>query len=139
VQLNVAYGKRNERSMTKEITGIPQAVQPNVAYGKREEQRCIGIERQEAAEVPDKRAVRMNPAYGQGGMGIETEEIDDDSEYERMYAAVATGHAHAMPGQNARGLENCSRLVTPREYEVPVQQQGSHTFTQEDNEYQYDN
>jgi hypothetical protein len=144
VQPNVAYGKRSERSMRREtddseVAEVPQVVELNVAYGKREEQRCIGIEREETAKVPDEHPVRMNPAYGKGGgvcVGIETEEIDDG--YERMYAAVATGHAHALPGQNARKLENCSHFVTPREYEVPVQQQGSHTLAQEDNEYQYD-
>lgn len=111
-----------------------QTVQLNVAYGKREEL-CMGKEREVTAEVP-KHAVRMNPAYGQGHevrARIETEEIDD--EYERMYAA-ATGHALLRP--NARERENCSSFATPREYEVPVQQQASHTFTQEDNEHQYD-
>ena len=111
-----------------------QAVQLNVAYGKRD-QRCVEIEREETAEVPEQ-AVRMNPAYGEAHevhMRIETEEIDD--EYERMYAAI-TGPA--LLGQNARESENCSKCATPREYEVPVQRQESHTFTQEDNEHQYD-
>ena len=141
MQQNEAY-KRIQLTGTAEQTDnhtraewVPErAIQLNVAYGKRDEQ-CVEIEREETAGVP-KQAVRMNPAYGKGHevhVRIETEEIDD--EYERMYAAT-TGHA--LLRQNARERENCSKRATPSEYEVPVQRQGSHTFTQEDNEHQYD-
>ena len=145
---NVISTQQNEAYKRIQLTGaaeqtdyhtraewVPeQAVQLNVAYGKRD-QRCVEIEREETAEVP-KQAVQMNPAYGKRHevhVSIEREEIDD--EYERMYAATTD---HALLRQNARESENCSKCATPREYEVPVQQQGSHTFTQEDNEHQYD-
>ena len=116
---------------------IPQqAIQLNLAYGQRDKQ-GVGTETNQITHVSEQ-AVRMNLAYGQRDdercVARETEESGND--YERMYAA-ATGHV--LFRQDARGLESyCSNIGKPREYELPVQQRGSYTHTQEDNEHQYD-
>ena len=65
--------------------------------------------------------VQLNLAYeismpSQAREGMETESIGE--EYERMYAT----NCHGSFGPTVRGLEKCSDLAVPREYELPIQQ-----------------
>ena len=62
---------------------------------------------------------------------IEAEEVGDD--YERI-SPTATHYAPFRP--NMKRLEKCSNFAKPREYELPVQQQGSNIHI-EDSEHQY--
>ena len=83
--------------------------------------------------IPEQ-ALQLNRAYGlrgEGCVGIDTEETED--EYERMYAA----NHHAMFRPNTRGHDKHPNLALPRECKLPVQQQEGNIYT-EYNEHPYE-